>query len=111
MDKRRLDLLVEVAYDSDIAKVKEVLNEVVVKDNDRLVNEPANVFVSELGQSAIVMGARIWVKNANYWTAKWRITENVKLEFDKQGIEIPFPQVDVNMKQNNVTVHSVSSNK
>lgn len=98
MDKRRLDLLVGVSYNSDIPTVKALLEKVVLEDEARLVNEPGNVFVSELADSSINMGARIWVKNENYWTAKWRITENIKYAFDENGIEIPFPQLDVNVK-------------
>lgn len=99
MDKRRLDILVGVSYNSDIAKVKAVLEKVVLEDQDRLLGEDGVVFVSELAPSSIDMGARIWVKNENYWTAKWRITENIKYAFDENGIEIPFPQMDVNLKQ------------
>ena len=99
MDKRRLDILVGVSYDSDIAKVKSVLEKVVLEDEDRIISEPGVVFVSELAASSINMGARIWVKNENYWTAKWRITENIKYAFDENGIEIPFPQMDVKLKQ------------
>uniref|UniRef100_UPI004057822D mechanosensitive ion channel family protein n=1 Tax=Agathobacter sp. TaxID=2021311 RepID=UPI004057822D len=99
MDKRRLDLLVGVSYDSDIPTVKAVLEKVALEDEARLANEQGNVFVSELADSSIIMGARLWVKNEDYWTAKWRITENIKYAFDEHGIEIPFPQMDVNVKQ------------
>lgn len=100
MKKRRLDLLFGVAYDSDIQKVKEILERVAIGDEAIMKDEPTNVFVSELKDSYVEMGARGWVKKEDYWTAKWRITENVKLEFDKAGISIPFPQVEVTMKSN-----------
>lgn len=99
MDKRRLDLLVGVGYESDIPTVKAVLERVALEDEARLVNEQGDVFVSELADSSIIMGARLWVKNEDYWTAKWRITENIKYAFDENGINIPFPQMDVNLKQ------------
>lgn len=98
MNKRRLDLRFGVAYDSDIQKVKEILNRVAIGDEAVLKDEPSNVFVSELKDSCIEMGARFWVKTDDYWVAKWRITENIKTEFDKAGISIPFPQVEVTMK-------------
>lgn len=98
MNKRRLDLRFGVAYDSDIAKVKEILNKVVLQDEAVLKEEDASVFVSDLLDSSISMGARCWVKTEDYWTAKWRMTENVKLAFDKEGVEIPFPQMEVNVK-------------
>ena len=99
MKKRRLDLLFGVAYDSDIQRVKEILNRVAIGDEAVLKDETANVFVSELKDSCIEMGARCWVKTDDYWTAKWRITENVKLEFDKAGISIPFPQMEITVKK------------
>lgn len=99
MNKRRLDLRFGVGYESDIQTVKEILTRVAIGDEAVLKEEDANVFVSELQDSCIEMGARCWVKNADYWTAKWRITENVKQEFDKAGINIPFPQVEVTMKK------------
>ncbi|MBQ8627801.1 MAG: mechanosensitive ion channel [Agathobacter sp.] len=99
MDKRRIDIEVGVAYNSDLSKVKAVLSDVIMKDEARLEAEEANVFVSLLGDSSITMGVRLWVKSDDYWAAKWRITENIKLEFDKNNIEIPFPQMDVNLKK------------
>ena len=100
MKKRRLDMLFGVAYDSDIKKVKEILERVAIGDEAILKDEPTNVFVSELKDSYVEVGTRGWVKKEDYWEAKWRITENVKLEFDKEGISIPFPQVEVTMKNN-----------
>lgn len=99
MKKRRLDLLFGVAYDSDIQKVKEILERVAIGDEAILKDEPTNVFVSELKDSYVEMGTRGWVNKEDYWAAKWRITENVKLEFDKAGINIPFPQVEVTLKK------------
>jgi small conductance mechanosensitive channel len=54
--------------------------------------------VDSLGDSAVVIGARGWVKKEAYWTAKWRLTENIKLTLDENGIEIPFNQVVVHTK-------------
>lgn len=45
------------------------------------------------------MGCRIWVKTADYWPARWRLTENLKNAMDENGIEIPFQQIDVNLKK------------
>jgi len=99
MNKRRLDLRFGVAYESDIQKVKEILKRVAIGDEGVLKNEDSNVFVSELKDSCIEMGVRCWVKTDDYWTTRWRITENIKLEFDKEGINIPFPQMEVTMKK------------
>ncbi len=98
MEKRRVDITVDVAYESDLAKVKELLLRIAAEDPAVLEEEAVNAFVSELGESGIQMGLRAWVKNEDYWTAKWRLTENVKNEFDENGITIPFPQLDVKVK-------------
>ena len=99
MDKRRVDILVGVAYNSDLAKVKAILTEIATNEEARLEDQPMNIFVSELADSSVNLGVRIWVSSADYWTAKWRMTEEIKYALDKNGIEIPFPQVDVNIKK------------
>ena len=99
MAKRRVDIEVGVAYNSDLAKVKAVLTDIATNEEARLENEDMNVFVSSLGDSSVNMGVRIWVSSGDYWAAKWRMTEEIKLALDKNGIEIPFPQVDVNLKK------------
>ena len=98
MEKRRVDLIVGVAYDSDLAKVKAVLQNIALTDEAVLKDEPIDVFVDALADSSVNMGLRVWVKNEDYWTTKWRIQERIKTSFDEQNISIPFPQVDVNMK-------------
>lgn len=99
MNKRRLDLLVGVAYDSNLTLVKEVLQKLVDEDPAVMQNEPKQVFVSELADSSINMGIRVWVKKDDYWDTKWRITEQIKRSFDDNAISIPFPQMDVQIKQ------------
>lgn len=99
MEKRKVEILVGISYDSDISKAKEVLTEVALGDKAVLKNEVGNVFVSELGDSSILMGARFWVKTEDYWDAKWRVTENIKLAFDKNNIVIPYPQMEVTLKK------------
>ena len=99
MDKRRVDLVVGVSYEADIKKTKEVLQKVIEEEPARLKDEEMQVFVSELADSSVNMGVRVWVKAEEYWPAKWRITENVKLALDKNGISIPYPQLDVQIRQ------------
>jgi small conductance mechanosensitive channel len=55
--------------------------------------------VGELGASSVDFIVRTWVKSGDYWAVKWDITEAVKLRFDEEGISIPFPQMDLHMKQ------------
>jgi len=98
-DKRRLDLTVSVSYDADLKKAKELIESLLRKDEDILQNEDINVFVDELGDSAVVIGARGWVKKEVYWAAKWRILEGIKLTLDENEIEIPYNQVVVHVKE------------
>ena len=82
-DKRQLALQVGIA-DSDTAGLKD---------------EEIKVFVSELGASEVTLGLRIWVKTEDYWEAKWRLTENIKLAFDEHKIEIPYQKIDIQMQK------------
>ena len=97
-DKRRLDLSVGISYDADLRKAKELILELLRADEDVLKSEEINVFVDTLGESSVVIGVRSWVKKEVYWTAKWLLTENIKLLIDENGIEIPFNQVVVHTK-------------
>ena len=98
MEERRLEVLVGVSYDSDISKVKAILEGIARRDEAVMQEREILVFVSELSDSSVAMALRVWVKNADYWTAKWRITECIKKEFDANGVSIPFPQLDVQIK-------------
>lgn len=98
-DKRRVDVMVGISYDADIKKAKEVLLSVITSDEEVLQNEDKLVFVDNLGDSAVIMGLRCWVKKENYWSVKFRLTENVKYALDEAGIGIPYPQMDVHVKE------------
>lgn len=99
MDRRRVDIVVGIAYEADIRTAKAVLMKVAQNDPARIPEEDAMVFVNELSASSVDMGIRIWVKAEEYWPAKWRLTENVKYALDENGISIPFQQIDVQIKQ------------
>lgn len=99
MEKRRVDITVGVAYEADIRTVKELLYKTAQADPARISEEDAVVFAGELGASSVNFGIRIWVKSEDYWTAKWRLTENVKYALDEHGISIPYQQIDVQIKQ------------
>jgi small conductance mechanosensitive channel len=96
-DKRRVDMVFGIGYGDDIKKAKEILVE-LVKADDRVLAEPAyRVDVSSLGDSSVNFNVRPWVATTDYWNVYWDFQEKVKLEFDKQGISIPFPQRDVHI--------------
>ncbi len=96
-ETRRVDLVIGVGYDDDLAKVKEVLEDVLSKD-DRILKDPApTIAVGELADSSVNFVVRPWVKTADYWDIYFDTMENVKKRFDADGISIPFPQRDVHM--------------
>lgn len=97
-DKRKLDLKVDISYDADLRKAKQLIEDLFRADEDIMQDEEIIVFVSELGESSVVIGARAWVKTEKYWTTRWRLLENMKLTLDENGIEIPFNQVVVHVK-------------
>ena len=99
-DERQLDLRVGISYDADIRQAKNVIEELLEKDECIIKNEQINVFVHELADSAVVLGIRAWVKNEEYWTTRWRLLEEIKLLLDENGIEIPYPQMTVHMQKN-----------
>lgn len=95
--KRRLELSVGIGYKSDLKKAKEVLIRLGENDPARDPENPVNVFVSELAESSVNLRLHVWVSSSEYWNAKWRLTENIKLAFDEEGIEIPFKQVEISV--------------
>lgn len=97
-DKRRLDFTVGISYDADMKKAKQLMEQLLHADESMLKEEGIQVFVDNLGDSAVVIGARGWVKKEDYWTAKWRITEQIKESFDANDIEIPYQQIVVHTK-------------
>lgn len=97
---RRVDLLIGVDYNSDLKQVKEVILEVLSK-NELILEEPAPaVLVMELANSSINFAVRPWTKAENYLTVLSQTLEQCKVAFDAVGIEIPYPhQVEIKKKQ------------
>lgn len=97
METRRVDMVVGISYGSDIKKAKQIL-QALTQEDERILKEPEPVVaVSELADSSVNFVVRPWVKSADFWAVKWDFTEKVKLRFDAEGIEIPFPQMDVHL--------------
>lgn len=95
MEKRRIDLLIGVSYEANLAKTKQVLRDVVQCEEKILPGEPVEIYVSELADSSVQMGVRAWVKTEDYWPIRWKLTEDIKNALDANGISIPYPQMDV----------------
>ena len=99
MDRRRVDIVVGIAYEADIKTAKDIMYKLAQNDEGRLPEEDAIVFVSDLAASSVDIGVRLWVNAADYWAVKWRLTENIKYAMDENGISIPYQQIDVQIKQ------------
>ncbi len=97
--KRRLDLDFSVSYDSDIEKVKQVLLDTL--KNEDLVLKEDEIFarLSNHGEHALIFTTRVWVKTDDYGDLKYNLEENIKKAFDKNGIKIPYPQMDIHLEK------------
>lgn len=98
-ENRRIDLVIGVSYSADIALTKKVLTD-ILDNNQYVLKDPSyTVGLSELANSSINFVVRPWVKTADYWTARFEILEQIKNALDAANIEIPFPQMDIHVKQ------------
>ena len=96
---RRVDLVFGIGYGDDINKARQIIDDVLDKDN-RILSDPAiQVSVAELGDSSVNFVVRPWVKCDDYWDVYMDTTENIKKAFDAGEINIPFPQRDVHLYQ------------
>ncbi len=96
---RLVDLQFGIAYDNSIAKARDVLMTLAVSDA-RVHRHPApQVFVAELGDSAVVLGLRVWADTSEYWPVRCALTEQGKLALEAAGLTIPFPQRDVHYRR------------
>jgi len=99
VETRRVDMMFGVSYEDDIAKAQSVLED-VVKAHPLVLKSPEPVIrVHELADSSVNFVCRPWVNTADYWTVYWDLTRQVKENFDRQGISIPFPQREIHLHQ------------
>jgi small conductance mechanosensitive channel len=96
---RLVDLKFGIAYSDSVARGREALMTAAQAD-ERVHQDPApQVFVAELGDSAVVLGLRVWTDTAEYWPVLRALTEEGKLALEKAGLTIPFPQRDVHYRR------------
>lgn len=96
---RRVDLEFSVSYNSDIKKVKKTILEVVEKNKLVLQEEEKTIRLKTHGDSSLVFVTRVWTKTENFFDVEFDLKEEVKEAFDKEHIEIPYPQLDVHMNK------------
>ncbi len=97
-DKRQMDLNIGISYKSDLKMAKKLLCDMIEADPRVMEEESKLVVVSELAESAVVLKIRFWVRPEDYWPVRWDVTEQIKLIFDENGIEIPYNQLDVTIR-------------
>jgi small conductance mechanosensitive channel len=97
-DTRRVDTVFSISYASNFTKAKDILTE-ILESHPLVLKDPAPfIRISEHAASSINITTRAWVKSDDYWTVKFDVLEQVKERFDREGIEIPFNQLDVHIK-------------
>lgn len=96
---RRLEIKVGISYDSDLRKAKKILAEILDREEKILKEDEILIYVDDLADSSVQIGIRAWVKTDDYWPVRWKLLEEIKLTFDREGIEIPYPQMKVHMKE------------
>lgn len=94
---RLIAMVVGCSYDDDILAVKNLLQG-ILDSHEKVMQDPAPlVAVDELGASSVNFVVRPWVKNEDFWSTKRELTEQIKLAFDENGFNFPFPSRDVYM--------------
>ena len=96
--KRKVEVTIPVAYNTDLKKMKEVVHGILSEDDRILDSEPKDIFISSFDDSGMTIAIRAWTATSDYWSALWDLRENIKAAFDENGIEIPYNRVEVEMK-------------
>lgn len=100
-EERRVDLTFGIGYDDDLDKARNIINE-IISNNEFILKDPQSfIGLIELGDSSVNLVVRVWVKAPNYWNVFFGMNETVFKEFNKQGINIPYPQMDIHLKNQN----------
>ncbi len=98
---RRINLKIGISYEVNIDKARKILLK-IAKEEKRVLSKPEPaVYVDSLGDSAVILTFRSWVKSSDYYDVRFSFNEQIKLAFDKEGIEIPYNKLDVNLLKQN----------
>lgn len=87
--------MIGVSYDANLAQTRQILADVVAKDERILKDQDVTIGVSELADSSVNLVVRPWVKSGDYWPVYFDLLENIKTALDEAGIEIPYPHMSV----------------
>jgi small conductance mechanosensitive channel len=101
-DKRRVDFSFGIAYGDHLKTAKDLLNKFIQED-DRILKDPAPfVGLGKLNTSSVDITVRVWTNTEDYWDVHFAMNERVYTEFEAAGLTIPFPQLDVHLRNENV---------
>ena len=98
-EKKKLVLNIGIGYSADLKKAKEILRRLFEEHPAILKEDGILVVVDSLGESSVNLSVRGWTLTEEYWTARWELTEAVKLAFDEEGIEIPYNYLNVHLTE------------
>lgn len=98
---RRVDMTFEIGYDSDFGKARQLILDIISEDELILSDPEPLVRMSCHKESSVAIDVLVWTNNDNYKTVQYNMNEAVKDSFDKNGIEIPFNKLDVNIRSSN----------
>lgn len=96
---RRVDMTFGIGYSDDIDAARLVISQVIEATPMIDLDKGYDIFVKKLNDSSVDFAVRVWTENPNYWPVFFHVTEQVKKSFDSASIGIPFPQMDVHIKQ------------
>jgi len=98
---RRIDLQLGISYDAEIPKTCSLIIELLNGTEGILRSPEPSVNVRELADSAVILEIRAWSKTEDYWNIRYALLKQLKLELDKNSIEIPYPQTVVHLNKVN----------
>ncbi|MCX6072711.1 MAG: mechanosensitive ion channel [Campylobacterales bacterium] len=97
--ERRIDMTFDIDYKNDLKVAKELITH-VLEGHPKVLKEPIfTVAVGALAPTSVQLYVRPWVLTEEYWEVRFELIEAIKLEFDKHGISVPFPQMVTHVKQ------------
>lgn len=96
-EERRVDWAVGIGYGDDVDKARRVIQTLCDQDTRILKDPEVLIAVSELGDNSVNFAVRAWVKAENYWPVFFEMNEHIYKTFDKEGLNIPYPQMDVHL--------------
>lgn len=103
-DTRRVDLVIQVAYGSDVDRVKQIITQVCA-ENELVFKDPAPFAeLVTMNESSLDFTVRTWCNRPDYWTVYFALLDNIKKALDANGIQIPFKQIDVHINPEKLTI-------